>query len=105
REQNRGLGKRRRRRWRCNPMISLRILLMEDEAVVANLLAAVLVSMGHAVCAIEDGEIGAVAAANRCRPDLMIVDQVLHDGSGVGAVEEILRERFVPHVFVSGDTV
>jgi CheY-like chemotaxis protein len=86
-------------------MKSLRVLLIEDEANVANLLSEVLVDMGHDVCAVEDCEIAAVRTAKRCRPDLMIVDNALREGSGVGAVEKILRARFVPHVFVSGDTL
>ena len=47
--------------------------------------------MGYDVCAIESTEADAVAAAVRCRPDLVIVDVLLGDGSGVSAVEEILR--------------
>jgi hypothetical protein len=35
----------------------------------------------------------------------MIVDAGLHEGDGVTAVGRILRTRFVPHVFVSGDTL
>jgi two-component system, response regulator PdtaR len=81
----------------------LRILLVEDEAIVAVLFADLLVAMGHEVCAIEATEAGAVAAAIRCRPDLMIVDAHLMDGSGASAVAAILRAGFVPHVFVSGD--
>jgi CheY-like chemotaxis protein len=68
------------------------------------LLADVLAEMGHDVCAIEATEANAVAAAVRCKPDLMIVDARLGDGSGVSAVKEILRAGFVPHVFVSGET-
>jgi two-component system, response regulator PdtaR len=45
-----------------------------------------------------------VAAAARCNPDLMIVDARLRDGSGVSAVEDILRTGWVPHVFISGET-
>lgn len=82
-----------------------RVLVVEDDAVIATLLAEVLEGMGHDVCAIEATEADAVAAANRCRPDLMIVDARLGDGSGVSAVEEILRAGFVPHVFVSGDAL
>jgi two-component system, response regulator PdtaR len=87
------------------PLRAVRVLVVEDEAVVAMLLAEVLVGMGHGVCAIEATEADAVAAAVRCRPDLMIVDAQLGDGSGVSAVEEILRTGFVPHVFVSGDAL
>ena len=86
-----------------NQMAALRVLLVEDEAVIAMLLAEVLGGMGYEVCAIEATEADAVAAAERCRPDLMIVDARLGDGSGVAAVETILRAGPVPHVFVSGD--
>ena len=84
-------------------MAALRILLVEDEAIIAMLLAEVLEGMGYEVCAIEATEEDAVAAAFRCRPDLMVVDVRLGDGSGVSAVEKILRAGPVPHVFVSGD--
>ena len=80
-----------------------RILIVEDEALIAMVLAEVLKEMGFAVCASEATEAGAVAAALRERPDLMIVDARLREGSGIGAVETILRDRFVPHVFASGD--
>jgi two-component system, response regulator PdtaR len=86
-------------------MNALRVLVVEDDAMIGTLLAEVLEGMGHDVCAIEATEAGAVAGALRCRPDIMIVDARLGDGSGVSAVEEILRTRFVPHVFVSGDAL
>jgi CheY-like chemotaxis protein len=85
------------------PMTALRILIVEDEAIVAMLFADLLVAMGYEVCAIEATEAGAIAAAVRCRPDLMIVDVHLMNGSGASAVAAILRAGFVPHVFVSGD--
>jgi CheY-like chemotaxis protein len=44
-----------------------------------------------------------VAAAAEHQPDLMIVDVSLDQGSGVSAIEKILRSGFVPHIFVSGD--
>jgi two-component system, response regulator PdtaR len=84
-------------------MKALRVLVMEDNAMIGMHLAEMLEEMGHGVCAIEATEADAVAAAVRCRPDLMIVDVRLSDGSGVSAVEEILRTGPVPHLFVSGD--
>jgi CheY-like chemotaxis protein len=86
-------------------MKALRVLVVEDDALIGMLLAEVLAGMGHDVCAIEATEASAVAAAIRCRPELLIVDARLRDGSGISAVEEILRTGFVPHVFVSGDAV
>lgn len=83
--------------------IALRIMVVEDEAMIALLLGEVLEDMGHEVCAVEATAAGAVTSAVRCRPDLLIVDAQLRDGSGLTAVDQILRCAFVPHVFVSGD--
>jgi len=85
------------------PTKVLRVLVVEDEAFIAMLYADLLVDMGHVVCAIETTEADAVAAAARHKPDLMIVDAGLRDGSGMSAVTEILRSGFVPHVFVTGN--
>ena len=86
-------------------MKPLRIMVVEDETVIALLMGEVLAAMGHDVCAIEGTEADAVAAAARCRPEMMIVDARLGrgNGSGVAAVAQILRAGFVPHVFVTGD--
>jgi CheY-like chemotaxis protein len=85
------------------PMKSLRVLVVEDDAFIAMLLAELLAGMGHDVCATAATEADAVTAAMRYRPDLMIVDGRLGGGSGVSAVEEILRAGPLAHVFVSGD--
>jgi len=84
-------------------MKALRILVVEDDALIGMLLAEVLAEMGHEVCAIEANEADAVAAAARCGPDLMIVDARLGDESGIAAVDKILGTGAVPHVFISGD--
>jgi DNA-binding response OmpR family regulator len=84
-------------------MKALCVLIVEDDALIAMLLAELLAGMGHEICATAATEIEAVTAAARYRPDLMIVDAGLGHGSGVSAVEEILRTAPVAHVFVSGD--
>jgi CheY-like chemotaxis protein len=84
-------------------MKALRVLVAEDDAIVGTLLGELLREMGHEVCAIEATEADAVSAAVRCRPDLMIIDVRLGDGSGISAVEEILRTGPVSYLFVSGD--
>jgi two-component system, response regulator PdtaR len=89
---------------RTESMKALRVLVVEDEILIGMLLADTLGAMGFDVCANEATETGAVAAAARCNPDLMIVDARLRDGSGVSAVEDILRTGWVPHVFISGET-
>jgi CheY-like chemotaxis protein len=84
-------------------MKALRVLVIEDNALIAMLLSELLASMGHDVCATAATESEAVVAATRYRPDLMIVDAGLGRGSGVSAVEEILRAGPLAHVFISGD--
>jgi two-component system, response regulator PdtaR len=84
-------------------MTALRVLLVEDDAMIGELLADMLRGMGYDICALETTETGAVAAATRYRPDLMVVDVRLGAGSGISAVETILRTGFVPHLFMSGN--
>jgi len=84
-------------------MKTLSVLVVEDDPLVGILLGETLEAMGYDVCAIEATEADAVNAAARCSPDLMIVDVRLGEGNGVSAVEEIVRDGPVPHVFVSGE--
>ncbi len=86
-------------------MKALRVLIIEDEALIALLFEEMLSEMGHEVCASERTEAGAIAAAARCQPELIISDARLHEGSGIDAVNTILRSGFVPHLFVSGDVL
>lgn len=80
----------------------LRVLVIEDEVITGILLARVLAGMGHDVISVEGTEEGAVSAAARVRPGLILVDERLHAGSGHGAIERILRDGFIPHVWMSG---
>lgn len=84
-------------------MKPLRVLVVEDDAVIGLLLGEMLAGMGHTVCATAATEAAAVSAAIRDRPDLMIVDAGLGRGSGFSAVDEILRAGSLAHVFISGD--
>jgi CheY-like chemotaxis protein len=81
----------------------LSILLIEDDLLIGMLVAEMLEGMGHHVCAIAATEADAVTAGARYRPDLIVADARLGDESGVSAVAEILRTRFVPHLFVTGN--
>lgn len=84
-------------------MTAPRILIVEDDSFVALLLDYTLVKLGYSVCGTEYTEDGAVATAMSSCPDAMIVDVGLAQGNGVRAVNRILRERYVPHVFISGN--
>jgi CheY-like chemotaxis protein len=88
---------------RTRTAMAMRVLVVEDDAVIGTLLAEMLTGMGHDVCGIEATEADAVSAAARCKPDLMIVDVSLGEGSGVTAIDAIHVAGPVPHVFVSGD--
>ncbi len=86
-------------------MRALRVLIIEDETMIALLFEEVLSEMGHEVCASERTQAGAIAAAARCQPELIISDVRLNEGSGIGAVAVILKEGFIPHLFVTGDVL
>jgi CheY-like chemotaxis protein len=83
----------------------LRILVVDDDPIIAMLLGELLAAMGHEVCGIADDEAGAVASAALYEPDLMIVDTILGQGSGVGAVDAAATARPSPHIFTSGDAL
>jgi CheY-like chemotaxis protein len=87
----------------AKPMKALRVLVVEDDALIGLLLGELLAGMGHKVCAIAATEADAVSAAIRYRPDLIVVDAGLGRGSGISAIDEILRAGSLAHVFISGD--
>ena len=84
-------------------MKTLRILIVEDDAIVAMILGELLMGMGHEVCATAGTRFDAAHAAALHKPDLVIVDGTLGRDSGISAVDEILRAGPVPHFFLSGD--
>lgn len=85
------------------PTKALRVLVVEDDALIAMMYADLLTELGHIVCATVGSEADAVAAAACHKPDLIIADMGLRDGSGISAITEILRGGFIPHLFVTGD--
>ena len=81
----------------------LRILLVEDDATIGELVAELLALLGHEVCGIATTERGAIAAAGLHTPDLMIVDVYLRAGTGISAMEVIQRQTAaMPHIFMTG---
>jgi two-component system, response regulator PdtaR len=86
-------------------MTPLRILVVEDDANVASVLAELLEMQGHCICAITATEDDAVAAAFQFTPEMMIVDVKLREGNGLDAVDRIQGRRLVAHVFVCVDAL
>jgi two-component system, response regulator PdtaR len=79
-----------------------RVLIVEDDALIALLLAQLLEEMGCQVCASAATQAEAVDLALQHKPDLMIVDVHLRSGGGIAAVDEIERSAPIAHVFVAG---
>jgi DNA-binding response OmpR family regulator len=71
------------------------ILVVEDEPTIASAVAKRLVSEGYTVEVAHDGPSG-VAAAERLRPDLVILDVMLPGFDGLEVCRRIQRERRVP---------
>jgi len=85
-------------------MTRLRILIAEDEAIIAMLLGEVLQALGHDICASVATEEDAVATAATEQPDLIIIDAGLGAGSGMAAIAQINAVRPTPHIFITGNT-
>jgi CheY-like chemotaxis protein len=84
---------------------SLRILIVEDDAVHALDLEAHLHRLGHQVVDTVATASEAVAAAAEHRPDLVFMDVRLADGTdGIRAAVEIQSRLSIPAIFVTGHT-
>lgn len=81
----------------------LRILLVEDEALVAMLVEDALVLHGHVVTGIADTRADALALADADRPDLALCDVRLAHGDCGRGVAAALAERGIPSLFLSGN--
>jgi CheY-like chemotaxis protein/DNA-directed RNA polymerase specialized sigma24 family protein len=79
-----------------------RILIIEDETLIAFDLSDIVEGLGHKVVATADTAESAIEAANMHRPDLILADIQLADGSsGIDAVNEILSSFSVPVIFIT----
>ncbi len=82
-------------------MKCIRILLVEDDADISELIAELLAVMGHDVCGTAVTELEAIDAAGVHTPDLMIVDVYLRIGNGVSAMKIIHQRTAMPHIFMT----
>ncbi len=82
----------------------LRVLIVEDEAILALDLEGLVEDAGHTVVAIAASADQAVRAAEKTRPDLAFMDIRLAQGSSGIEAAQILRERWdVPCIFISAN--
>lgn len=84
------------------PAVCERILIVEDEALVALQIEDVLVGAGFDVVGISDTMAGTLALVARDKPHLALCDIRLGAESGVD-IAAMLKERGVPSLFVSGN--
>ncbi|MFO1090858.1 MAG: response regulator [Hyphomicrobiales bacterium] len=78
------------------------VLIIEDEPLIAMDLNELAHELGHRVTAIARTRSEAVAAVGRKRPDIILADIELADGSsGVDAINDIVRGYEVPAIFVT----
>lgn len=79
-----------------------RVLIIEDEPIIAMDIQEIVEGLGHTVVATADTRSSAVAAAMEHKPDLVLADIQLADGSsGVDAVRDILGAFSVPVIFIT----
>ncbi|MGQ0740965.1 MAG: response regulator [Alphaproteobacteria bacterium] len=82
--------------------LASRVLIIEDESIIALDLENLVTDLGHQVVATATTKDEAVAAARRHTPGLILADINLGEGgSGMEAVAEILRSFDVPVIFVT----
>src|SRR5919107_3429438 len=82
---------------------ALRIMIVEDEALVALEIGGMLAMAGHEAVGQADDLPSAVAAAEAEKPDLALVDIQLAQGTSGLDVAAALRERGVPVLFATGN--
>lgn len=79
-----------------------RVLIIEDEPMIAMHLEQIVEEMGHDVSAMAMTHGEALARAHEVRPELVLADIQLADGSsGLDAVRDILESFDVPVVFIT----
>ena len=80
------------------------VLVVEDEAAVAEMLCDVLESLGHTVLCAADGPAALEAVASGLRPDIVITDMCMPGGlSGLALAAELrIRIPGLPVVLATG---
>ena len=82
---------------------ALRILVVEDEALLAMEMESILGDAGHEVVCLADDFESALACAEKTSPDLALLDiQLLRGSSGLD-VASAFRTRGIPCLFVTGN--
>jgi CheY-like chemotaxis protein len=80
-----------------------KVLIIEDEPVIAMDVAGIVESLGHEVIGVAGRHAEAVELARKHQPGLVLADVQLQDGdSGILTVQEIMQSMEAPVIFVTG---
>lgn len=79
-----------------------RIMIIEDEPIIAMDIESIITEMGHECTGIADTRDTAVALAAQTKPDMILSDIQLADGSsGIDAIRDILAASPLPVIFIT----
>jgi CheY-like chemotaxis protein len=79
-----------------------KILIVEDEPIVAEVMAMVLADAGHQVVGIASDETTAIKHAASVHPELVLMDiKLANDGDGIETAKRMRARAPIPVVFVS----
>lgn len=81
-----------------------RVIIVEDEALVALNIEGALSDAGFHVLGVFDTETEAVLAAGRMQPDAVLLDITLREGNGISAAQKIKQMVDTKIVFISGNS-
>jgi CheY-like chemotaxis protein len=80
-----------------------KVLIIEDEPVIAMDVAGIVEALGHEVIGVAGRHAEAVELARKHQPGLVLADVQLQDGdSGILTVQEIMQSMDAPVIFVTG---
>ncbi|CUH75626.1 response regulator [Tropicibacter naphthalenivorans] len=83
--------------------LSGRVMIIEDEAIIALDLESMVIDMGHQVTGVARTETAALELAKAEKPDLILSDiQLADNSSGIDAVNNILKDyNDIPVIFIT----
>jgi two-component system, response regulator PdtaR len=85
-------------------LVSMKILIVEDEVILALSMDEALSDSGHEVVGLARDIAGATKIAAAEKPQLALIDLKLARGASGALLAQYLRERFgIPAIFVSGN--
>lgn len=82
---------------------AVKIVITEDDAVIAADIEHIVTDLGYAVVAITDSGLEAIRVVNQLSPDLVLIDIGLHGTmDGIEVANQIHQQSRIPVVFITG---